>query len=607
MTRYSLVFALFLLFAGTDKKTQNVRLSAPPLPVPAILFGMHVGYPVDGRPFSWAGDYIPFGSFRLWDTVDVGWSYIQRVAPQSIEKIERAHGVVTVITNDDHAMIPQATGISVELRGVLDPSFDGRFGVTSVRGPRSFTFSQSGPDAASDGGVEFASDWSVLDAAIAKAKGKQILYTFGAVPIWATKYPPAIPIDSLDRDGTLYTVTTKTAHGFRLNTGDPQWVRIAGTPGNVLDGIYGLKSVPDPRTFTFEAPARYLTTELRSGKAQLFDRGGGSDWRIVPGTHTPYSAATAVEPDPQLFRDFVAELVSRYCECTRDSLPGLHIDAYEIWNEPNATGEHGGGTFFVPNSGRTVLDSADAMIPLAKIVAHVVRHIDRTATVVSPAASGDRTSNGIQWLNRFLDDGGARYFDILGYHFYVGDAPPEAMLPAIAATKDALASHYLNRPIWNTEMGWGGNQNPSPNLGPGYLAETYILSWAAGVSRVYWYQWDNQCWVKLRMTTSDADPPRCGNSHQLTGTTDLARAYGMIESWLEGSRITSCFVESGTWVCGLLRQNGDREHILWRSSDTAAFTIPPGWHAKKITNLDGTSADLVSWSMHIVPTPALIQ
>lgn len=587
----------------------TLALPSPTKAVPEEFFGMHAGFPTDSNPYAWPGAWVKFGSYRLWDTEDVGWSFIQRVGPRQIESVKRINNVVTVTTKEDHDMIAGANQITVTLTDVHDRSFNGTFSDVSAQGARSFTFPQRGPDHHSEGGRELASDWTKLDGAIAKARDKQTLYTFGAVPLWAARAEPApVQIASLSRVGSLYTLKTVSPHRFRFSPAYPQWVAVSDMTDQRFDGVFTLKSVPDERTLAFNGPVTNMPEEGEGGKVQLFDRGGGSDSGTLLGTHLPRGASTALEPDPQLFQDFLTQLVSRYCNRKSLSAPGLHIDGYEIWNEPNASAEYGGVSFFVPIHGRTVEDSAAAMVPLAQIVWNTVKRIDPNAKIVSPAASGDRTSNGVQWVDRFLDDGGAKFFDVLGYHFYVGEHSPEAMLPVIRDLQDSLRRHGTSKPIWDTEIGWGGNQEPLGDLGPGYVARTFLLSWAAGVSRVYWYQWNSQCWAKLRMTTSQTAAADCGSGRTLTGTSEAAMAYAETQKEMVNSHMKSCALNAETWVCQMVLSSGRNVWALWTVSDNATFSLPLEWHATRAFHWNGTVTSLADLKkVEVSSTPIFVQ
>jgi hypothetical protein len=81
--------------------------------------------------------------------------------------------------------------------------------------------------------------------------------------------------------------------------------------------------------------------------------------------------------------------------------------------------------------------------------------------------------------------------------------------------------------LWNTEAGW---ELPRPffsdDVAAAFVARAYILNWAGGVDRFFWYAWDNQDWVSLHLTGPDSKTP-----------TAAAKSYAQVESWLVGARM----------------------------------------------------------------------
>jgi len=588
--------------------TSFAPLVGPSERVPGTFFGMHAGYPTHSNPYAWPGNFVPFCAYRLWDTEGTGWADIQRVGPQRIKSIRRNKNVVTVMTAKDHGMLSGAIA-TVVISGVRDAKFNGTFDVTAVTSPSSFAYAQRGRDEPSEGGNVLTSDWTMLDGAVAKAEDREVLYTFGSVPTWATKVEPAlVPISSIQHSGNLYTVTTATPHGYRLNPAAPQLVVISSVQDHRFDGTYRLKSVRDELTFTFEDAALNLPEESHGGAAQLYDQGGGINLGTVPNTRVPLAPATAMEPDPALFKSFIQQLVTRYCGCDRNRRPRLHISQYEIWNEPNLTAERGNGaTFFVPVRGRSVQSSAAAMVDISRLVYRTVKQADGGAVVASPSATGDQTMTGSAWVEEFLNDGGAQYFDVLAYHFYVGSQPPEAFLSVIATVRRSMHEHHVNKPLWNTEMGWGGNQDFPFPLGPAYVARTYLLGWAASLERVYWYSWDSQCWAKLRMTSSQAEPPACTNGKSVSGITPAAVAYGEVYKWLAGATEDGCGIHGDAWVCSLTRPRNYHAWVVWMSNGAGTFPVPSEWKIARIRDLSGAAHNLTGSNADIGPAPILLE
>jgi hypothetical protein len=256
------------------------------------------------------------------------------------------------------------------------------------------------------------------------------------------------------------------------------------------------------------------------------------------------------------------------------------IHAYEIWNEPNLK------QFWVGNT--------DQLITLVREAHDIIKEIDPTALIVSPSAT---TGGGIGWLDDFLRKGGARYVDVIGYHFYVYPQTPEAMVGLIQRVKQTLANNGASdKPIWGTEQGWAGPKPfPSEEVGAAYIARAYTLSWAAGVTRLYWYSWYDHKWVALETTEAD---------NQML--TQAGRAYAIIQQWLSGARMDSCNKGAdGTYNCQLAR-DGAKEWIVWNANGMTNFSVPSSWHATTVTPLLGQPQPVRGPNIQIGPTPQLL-
>jgi hypothetical protein len=92
-------------------------------------------------------------------------------------------------------------------------------------------------------------------------------------------------------------------------------------------------------------------------------------------------------------------------------------------------------------------------------------------------------------LSEFLSKGGGEYVDIIGYHFYVTPKPPETMVPLVEKVKKIMQQNGAgDKPLWDTETGWfPPSQFDSGELAAAYLARSYLILWAEGVQRLYWY------------------------------------------------------------------------------------------------------------------------
>jgi Glycosyl hydrolases family 39 len=285
-----------------------------------------------------------------------------------------------------------------------------------------------------------------------------------------------------------------------------------------------------------------------------------------------YNHGWAAEPaDLEDWRVFVPAVATRYKG---------RIHVYEIWNEPNLTKVYWTG-------------STEQMIALVREADQIIKSIDPSAILVSPSATSD---DGVKWLSEFLSKGGGQYVDVIGYHFYVFPADPEAMVPLIEKVKQVMLSNGAgHKPLWNTESGWPDPKPfPSAGLAAAYLARAFILNWALGVQRFYWYSWDDHTWVSIQTTEKDN-----------ATLTPSGRAYGIMQDWLVSAKMTACDEGADhTWICELVR-NGSSQWIAWNPVVTKMFGPPSTWHIEYVTSLLQKRSAFKESSLRVGPAPKL--
>jgi hypothetical protein len=225
------------------------------------------------------------------------------------------------------------------------------------------------------------------------------------------------------------------------------------------------------------------------------------------------------------------------------------------------------------------------MVILAREAYAILKEVDPTIKVVSPPVTA---AVGISWLDQYFNNGGASFADIIGYHFYVFPNPPEAMVPIINDVRQTMTKYGIsNKPIWNTEAGWAKPKLFSSDAeASDYVARSYILNWAAGIDRFYWYAWDNHGWVTLEMTQPDNITLK-----------PAAIAYREVQKWIVGSKVLSCAQDNqGTWLTKITRSNGYKGFIVWNPNKTIDFAIPKEWNVKNMKDLKGSTTDITGTS-----------
>jgi len=309
---------------------------------------------------------------------------------------------------------------------------------------------------------------------------------------------------------------------------------------------------------------KYVSMAEEHGTGVLLPLGMSPSWAS---SHPP--DATAAPLDEADWGTFVKAVATRYKG---------RIQAYEIWNEPNLKSFWTG--------------SLDQMVALTNAAAQIIHTVDPKAIVVSPAITA---TYGVPWLADFLKKGGGRNVDVIGYHFYITPRPPEDLPGFIQSVRQVLSENDLgNKPLWNTEAGWlQPSHFDSEEIAAGVLARSYILNWACGIQRYYWYAWDNYK-VTLK-TTREEDQ----------SVAPAGAAYKVIEQWLVGAQMVSVTENSGTWICELNR-NGNRQWIVWSPDGNRKFDLPKTWNAKTLTPLLHDVRALVGATTEIGPVPVLL-
>jgi hypothetical protein len=249
------------------------------------------------------------------------------------------------------------------------------------------------------------------------------------------------------------------------------------------------------------------------------------------------------------------------------------IHTYEVWNEPNLKEFYSG--------------TPEQLVALARDAYEIIHQIDPTAVVVSPSITG---SYGIGWLRHYLDAGGGQYADVIGYHFYASPKAPEASIATMLQVREVMCNHHLeNTSLWDTETGFSIeskfkvihplagslSQIVSQADAIGYVMRAYVVHWAAGVSRLYWYDWDGNA-----MGLGDND------GHEKKAA---ASGYIAIHQWMVGAIIKSCDRDSdGNWTCALSR-DGHPQWIIWNDEGTTdTKPTPVSWKVKSVSTVGPT-------------------
>lgn len=337
----------------------------------------------------------------------------------------------------------------------------------------------------------------------------------------------------------------------------------------------------EPRrgAWSFERLDKYVAMAVLGKVEALLPLGLAPQWASArPNENSSYRPGNAAEPlSAEDWRTYVRTVAIRYKG---------RIRTYELWNEVNLKGFYSG--------------SPEKLVELARIAYETLKAVDPDVTVVSPSVTGE--GRHLEWLDRYLALGGGQYADVIGYHFYVPKKAPEAMLPLIREVRRIMDKHGQgHKPLWNTESGWwiankstprrigaaGGDWLKLDNeLSSAYVARALVLGWSSGLSRFYWYAWDN-----FDMGLIDA----ADKSLKPAGA-----AYDRVAGWLLGAVLSSCADADGVWICELTDAQGRPARIVWREDGgERPWSIPLAWSARQAELLDGRVLEIPGYTRNV--------
>ena len=292
----------------------------------------------------------------------------------------------------------------------------------------------------------------------------------------------------------------------------------------------------------------------------------------------------------QHWKDFVAAIASH-----SKASPDAHIRYWEIWNEPYMEQQWTG------TNAQLLRMAEDARATILKI--------DAGAILLTPS-SALKTPRQQQWMEDYLRDGGGRFADVVAFHGYIqggrSEPRPNAadILPAVQALRRMMdKSGQAAKPIFDTEASWGSARNMGfdgdEDFEAGFLAQFYLLHWSAGVTRFYWYAWNNDEFGTLWIP-DDNDPAKPGRLRK------AGAAYEQLYSWMTGATMNvPCSASGGIWTCGFTRGGGHEALAVWSTAGNESYA--PDARFKKLRDLRGKTVQITGGKVSIGFEPVLLE
>ena len=245
------------------------------------------------------------------------------------------------------------------------------------------------------------------------------------------------------------------------------------------------------------------------------------------------------------WENFVTALVTRY--------KGRN-QIYELWNEPQTS----------------FTGTLAQFVALTQHEHDIIRSIDPTATILSPST----VSYGSQYLDSYFAAGGTTDIDAVAMHAYPDPSNDiaETVTTSMTTTILSVMSKYglKDKPLWDTEGSWGyatAGAITDSNLRAAFVARYYLLHWSVGISRVYWYGWDN------------ADIGNLWSSRG--GPAEAAVAYTQVYNWMQGAVMARPCSSNGArspysavYTCDLTRSGGYQARAVWKTDGSSTYVAP---------------------------------
>jgi Glycosyl hydrolases family 39 len=244
------------------------------------------------------------------------------------------------------------------------------------------------------------------------------------------------------------------------------------------------------------------------------------------------------------WENFVTALVTRYKG---------RIQIYELWNEPD----------------HMFTGTMAQLVSLTNAEDSIIRSLDPTATILSPSIVTYDSS----YFASYLAAGGTKNIDVVSMH---GCPSPtndvaEFILASASTSMRAVMQEYglSAKPLWDTEGTWGYESDgaiTNAELRAAYIAQDYLLHWSVGITRLYWFAWDDSNDGTLWSPTS--------------GTSEAGIAYGQVYKWMVGATMAACSLNGSTnvydalYTCKLTRSGGYEAEAVWWTQGSETYTAP---------------------------------
>jgi len=188
------------------------------------------------------------------------------------------------------------------------------------------------------------------------------------------------------------------------------------------------------------------------------------------------------------------------------------VDYWEIWNEPDSN-----GTFF--------RGTAEQLADLHKAGALAIKRINPELKTIGASTVQVDTA----YMDRLYDAGAVDYMDVIAFHLYRWNYPPDASIVSeLKRMNDWRDKYAPGRPLWDNEWGPFVDQRKNPTRYADIVSRHLVLNKAMGNQHSDCYTWKGhwyRLWFDGHIPTPAAIAYRT-TAQQLTNALPVAEVSG---------------------------------------------------------------------------------
>ena len=189
-----------------------------------------------------------------------------------------------------------------------------------------------------------------------------------------------------------------------------------------------------------------------------------------------------------------------------------------------------------------------------------------------------------------------------------------------AAVRTALQqrSWAAKLPIWNTEGGFGRNDDMTDNVSQTdfnttFLRQAYVARWmlamgTSGTATNLWYEYDDPCWGTMMGYGTPASSTGCSGDPTIpSGFTPIHQTWVQMLSFLSGATFNGPCTHSGMiWSC-VMTKAGQQQEFIWTTQwlSTASVNIDSTY--KQYVDLAGAVHPISGSTVTVSNQPIVLQ